>query len=326
MARSIYVRRMVARNREWQRRFAWRLVVGDFWRNAPFLLPRWRNVCRNFVSMLACCAFCGATALGGCHDFQSFPAAEDIPPAGFQNVPLASHMISEQGHWWVCPGCINFDDREMALKYQSLLQPSYVRDVLSAGYRFSQMMSLVDVNLHMESNRYGVPSGWLQRVSIFEGPLYLGQENWSPNSFGNVFRCNMQYKPLLINFKCMLERGKDSGIPVLAVQALTGILSSAQRHGLSDYVMMQRNVEDQPFTSISESIQLLSNLGVSSGTYGLYEIGDVVRRNGDIWQFRCLSNGSSVGPFVGMAVSAECLLFPFLFPQGAGFFFHKGIS
>lgn len=61
-----------------------------------------------------------------------------------------------------------------------------------------------------------------------------------------------------------------------------------------------------------ESTQVLNNLGVAPSSHGIYEEGEVLRRNGDVRYVRTFSDGSSVGPMVGMAVSVECLLFPFL--------------
>lgn len=138
------------------------------------------------MSLLACFAYCGAIGLGGCHEFRTQVAPENVPPAGFQNVPLSSFMVSGQGHWWVCPGCMDVETRELALKYQSMLQPSYVSDVLSMGNQQSQLMCLVGLNLHLESMTFGVPSGWLSKNSIFDGPLYLANGEWSPRAFVNV--------------------------------------------------------------------------------------------------------------------------------------------
>ena len=168
--------RAVARARIALRRNHLRLVRHSHWTiDASNTNQRWMALTALFIGSLVCCAFCGFTAMGGTRmagNFQTHQPVGPFPPAALQQMHLINHMRTVAGLWQGCPHCsANPEHRHERVAHLQAHGGLYIRAVLNLNPATMQLLSLVDVKVHIQRSFISFWEGSVERTSLLEGPL-----------------------------------------------------------------------------------------------------------------------------------------------------------
>ena len=205
----------------------------------------WRSKTGTVFTQMRCCAFCGVCSFPRfylpVHD-PAFPPPqqqcrsailEQIAAPGNEQPPYAKECpalsdccVSDGGRKWnVCVSCHNAHKksaRKPRSKFQSNLNETLTKDLLSLDHTFSQTLSAIDASVSFTHKVSGYFTGAPSKSSLFESPLLMYNVDRSlfytdpPPDLTSFYNNHLHSCPALQTFRPVLQRTHPTlGIPYL---------------------------------------------------------------------------------------------------------------
>lgn len=225
-----------ARTATMSKRRAKSRVCAESWCGIESVLKEWTSFLDCKLKTFRCCAYCGASY------FENFGKVSksslflvDAPaaysPYALANVFIADH-VGQGDKWWVCHLCRKYPSKNV--QFSVFMSPSYMVALFSVNVLHIQMLSIVDVNVHLLSRWNGFAHGVLENTSLLDNPLITWDSHLAgevrpsalPTVVKHILRHNITNNPLLREYQSVLEFPHPKyAVPILDSAAIRRIIA-----------------------------------------------------------------------------------------------------
>ena len=309
------------------------------WTHIHDLHTSWQLTTRSFLNAFRICAMCGIAAFGGdTHTMHTSAADENSFPYLFRTPHVAPHSIVrmlDDGDILanVCASCHKTPHKHTPFIGCHCSQ--YVNRILSESRLINfQMLSIVDVSLNFRKTYMGHARCHLSRDPLISGALVdwalCPADRPDPHTFDDIFRANFLNNPLVRHFKTVSEtNGCNSlGLSVLPPSTVTNIV---QTH-VDNAPTLWADEDDRPYTMSTLVPPHATLTSCSNPMSKRFHVGTCVSRHASTRIHPSVEpvelsatldtiirpDHTHVGSISPPTI--EAAMFPFLFPDGKGFY------
>ncbi|KAG2485202.1 hypothetical protein HYH03_016091 [Edaphochlamys debaryana] len=300
----------------------------------------WQTLCTG-VAVIIICAFCGVTRHGCADELAGWTVHQlqpgQAPPSLLHNgLQPAELPINGQSH--LCPSCSanNRAGADCRLKHLAFLPPKYVQALCTLDPVLQMQLALVNVGAGFISNANGFFTARLLRphavpsVLLNWNPDAAARSRQAPPGLRDILGWSVAFNPLYRNFLSVAEQVRDdpnTPAPFLSPDAVRSFASDARTRGPLGLIR-----PDELRAAQSMLATVMANVILPSAYRRpptTYSIGTLFARDGTPVEGAIRPDGSAAAssptiPGLGVGVTAELALFPFLFPFGTGSYEGQG--
>ena len=306
------------------------------WSSRNEVHDKWTKATSTFFKDLKCCAICGVTKLlhknkkyksipnPNINDFDTL-IQPGCTPYGIANVCLSQYTTNATGNvMHLCMKCYMNKTKPVNARYVIYQSPSYTKSIISTNPLHVQLLSFLDIGLHIQSRNWGFSTGQILETSLLNSPLLSWDGTTDKtatieelsSTVGPILAQNMQSNPLFKKYLTVFEQPhKNTSMCILTPEIIS-------------HIIQPNNTPTTFFPTMS----------VPSAVYDLtilFDMRDTAQHNkhndffviGDIHRREASENGipsesiafrSDTMNIEKYGLTLETALFPFLFPHGHG--------
>jgi hypothetical protein len=305
------------------------------WHGLHELYTKWIKQTSRFIKELICCALCGMTRMHNKKQHykvvpnsytNAYNPKSGCTQYGMANALLADHTTNANGEKMnVClkyKSNINAPPNSKYVVYQS---PSYFNFTVSSHPLYVQLLSFLDIGIHIESRNWGFSTGEIIETSLLNNPLLCwdGVIDRTPlvetisSSLGPILNQNMDTNPTFKDFFTVSEQlQKSNSMCILSTEI---VKSTIDRHRTDSPTFPTMNVEDS-----IHNLTLLFDMRNTQGSKknsNYYTIGNVCKRlNNENKLCEEITFKSNTLNSSTHYMTMEYALFLFLFLHGHGWY------
>ena len=301
------------------------------WHGIGSIWQTWKDSCTAFFTSMVVCAVCGIAVFP---DEDRFLKELPRPAALFSNPFMVSRMRPRQAGstWYMCRACRDCEaHRQCKAEMQPVMAPGYIVQLLSTPEDQLQQLAVADITVNMCKQWRDFAHGTVQADLLFSHPLVQDTLPHRQSPLGqpvmDLLAFNVQHNPLVHHFKTLLERPNQTGYPTLDFQAIQHIVQEAAKRGPWCPLMPRSKDTDLSIVLHMDT----SSLQLPPKQYPVLKVGELEPREGPL-ESSCVTSQNPLGHLLvdnnvldsvqcaGAAVTAEAVMFPYLFPAGKGYF------
>jgi hypothetical protein len=297
--------------------------------NLAQVLGRWEQKTQSLFKNMTVCAICGHTCLGGATPIhRRVPAPRDntIPPYAFSNNHLSEYThTADNKFWYVCSMCstANAAKRRARERHIVFHPPAYTADLLAADDMEVQQLSIVDLGYQfVKSTAPGYASASMRRLTMMPSTLITQhqppiRQHTISEPTRRLWTVNKNMNPIVKQYLTVLEMDESHrGLLALPYNTIQGIVQDQQeRCPLFDENPVAYALSTFTTTDPSHHSNPCKHQTFELGETYLREVPEKRQMLIDVEGNNC---DASAQPNPN-APNLEAAVFPFLFPDGAGF-------
>ena len=314
-------------------------------------MESWERFSGAAFSNLAACSVCGVVSLGGPGKGWTIDTEDlnhDDLPASCANPFLTYFCGEDGGAAHLCKSCSKKSDdavqelERTAIGRHHLVYTStrYLRALLSCHPLRLHMLSILDARMNLVRHWQGFSVGTMSARSLLVSPIinwdavditHVQYDSEHDGGVGWLLAVNLRTNPIYKKYRCMLEqtslRGTTGGINVVPSAAVERFVSDhMERNPIAESRMGSDDPVDRGTLSVMDDIMPIPCTGKMTPPKH-YAAGCLQLRDSDALRGRRMpllvdGQGQQVANMVVQAEQTstlEACLFPYLFPNGVGF-------
>ena len=296
-------------------------------------LRLWTETCTIFFSGSHMCAWCGKVHIQANKEFIRTISHFGAIPYSREN-PIMTDLCERSMYrgpkkWNVCKKCLLLCVDDTTSSKRNVMSEEYVLDILNCPVQELSLLSILDIGYCWQKKVSGFCKGSMRLDSLFNGPLIAWSEvlertyfaEHKNKYFTKVLDLNLKHNPLLKCYKTMSEIVSPTRrVPYITSECVINILKVHQFHS----PVFVDNAPTLLPSFYSTSVDAVSHVTQPSTTFDLgllHHRDPIVSPTTRVTAASSMEIPTIVSPFPdGKLVTVEYAVFPYLFPDGIGYF------
>ena len=304
------------------------------WLHRSDLQCYWLKQTKSFFKDLHCCAICGVTKLSNRNKKYRFlhntyldgvAPMQGCTPYGTTNTYIAKHTTNASGDKMIlCNQCHSNRKNPPHAPYVVYQPPAYMKSIVTLNPLHVQLLSFMDIAMHMQSKDWGFSTGKIVSESLLNSPLFGWAENSDASqtienlvsSLTPLLSQNLHTNPFFQKYMTVFEQlEKNTSMCILTPDVIQPIIANTDTHSMSFPTMdVPRDVYN---------LALLFDMRTQTQPRkhaDFFTIGNVHLRNGSQFDIRGepITFRRNILNIKLEGMTLESVLFHFLFPHEHG--------